>query len=290
MLLLCSTQKASHTPCSLAARPPSPYALWDGVAPSPQDSWDPGPPPPSPGSPYEFPALWPLTVAWAHSQFRVTPCPSSPPPSSCLTGPQAQGWASRLGLGCGLAQAGGLQTRRRENDKTRTSLPSLPPPPPSLSLGLPPPPTTLPLCTPSPLHHKTRNSFFTWWSLGLQGGWGRAGDTACLLSLLRAREGPTSERPGGDPLPTQKTEGWGGFIFLLHFPFPFLGLRLNRGQGGPRPLLPDIFELRRGFDILTARPLHCVHHQLPEQSFAQMALPHVGSLGTPRGPQKSVSK
>lgn len=45
------------------------------------------------------------------------------------------------------------------------------------------------------------------------------------------------------------------FIFLLYFPVPFLGPRLNGGQGA-HGLYSDIFELRRGFDILTASPQH----------------------------------
>lgn len=57
----------------------------------------------SPGSPCGFPAA--DMAALGH--FPFTPRPSSPPPSPCLAGPQAQGWASRLWLGCGLAGGGG---------------------------------------------------------------------------------------------------------------------------------------------------------------------------------------
>lgn len=101
--LPCSSLEAPHHPCSPA------QALRNGVAPSPQDGRDLGRPPPSPGSPCGLPPLWPLTASWARSQFTFTPCPSSPPPPSCLAGPQAQGWASVPGLRGGLARAGALK-------------------------------------------------------------------------------------------------------------------------------------------------------------------------------------
>lgn len=153
--------------------------------------------------------------------------------------------------------------------------PSVRPHPPALSLSVPPPPS----------HHKTRNSFFTWWSLGLQGGWGRARDTVCLLSLLQTREGSHFRKSRLGPSPHSEDGGVGAFIFLLHFPFLFLGLRLNRGQGGPRPLLPDVFELRRGFDVLTASP----HHHTSSQSCAlhRQPSPKWVLWGPPRPPEIS---